>query len=285
MVESGRWGEGAPGSASYFSHSNADPYQIDMRLEREIHAERFERLIKLRELAEEAATNGPIISAMGRWLEGEPVPTFEEQLDRFGIKYANYMYAWSKGIRPNLADLDDTIAVSSERSEFIRRYGFAVPTKEALDILAAHQPLLEIGAGSGHWARLLAMRGVDIIATDAGLEQFSFGIGAYFPVQQMQGKTAVRRWPERHVFCSWPSLGGTWLRQAAKAMRPGRYLCVINESACADQRTWDYVDEAFEQHADLDLIGWHYCHDRFQEWRKRGPLQRRQQAEKAEDDD
>ena len=53
-------------------------------------------------------------------------------------------------------------------AEVLRRYGFAVPTDDALDAIVACSPrgVLELGAGTGHWAALLARRGVDVIAYD-----------------------------------------------------------------------------------------------------------------------
>ena len=45
--------------------------------------------------------------------------------------------------------------------------GYAVPNDVALEVLAAHAPLVEVGAGTGYWAAVLQQRGVDILAFDA----------------------------------------------------------------------------------------------------------------------
>jgi hypothetical protein len=59
-------------------------------------------------------------------------------------------------------------ARSEARDRFIARYGFAVPTDDALSRIQAVSPdgVVEIGAGTGYWARLLHDRGVDIEAYD-----------------------------------------------------------------------------------------------------------------------
>jgi hypothetical protein len=95
----------------------------------------------------------------------------------------------------------DILPLHLERDQFIREFGFAVPTREALDRICEFSPLLEIGAGSGAWARLLALRGADIIATDPSVESFAFWAGqrwnwekTYHPVLPLAGKTAVRCW-------------------------------------------------------------------------------------------
>ena len=44
---------------------------------------------------------------------------------------------------------------------------FAVPNDAALNCIARHAPIVEVGAGSGYWATLLNQRGVDVVAYDA----------------------------------------------------------------------------------------------------------------------
>ena len=45
-------------------------------------------------------------------------------------------------------------------------FALFVPCATALDVLAEHAPLLEIGSGSGYWAAQLQARGVDILTYD-----------------------------------------------------------------------------------------------------------------------
>jgi hypothetical protein len=45
-------------------------------------------------------------------------------------------------------------------------YAYATPTTKALTTLKEYSPLVEIGAGTGYWASLLAKQGVDIVAYD-----------------------------------------------------------------------------------------------------------------------
>jgi hypothetical protein len=243
----------------------------------------------------------PVVDAMRYWLAGDvSVPSLAEFFDRYGKAYRDHLrtlgtHDWHLP----LASMGDTIGLFHERDQFIREFGFGVPTREALDRICAFSPLLEIGAGSGAWARLLAMRGADIIATDPHVESFVHVVvkgverwtweKMHHPVLPLAGKTAVRRWRTRNVFCCWPSLSQTWLRQAARAMLPGRALIVVREDATADQRTWGYVEHHFkpvgesrthgeEQWIDnsLELPNWGYLHDHLEVWIKKS---RRELAE------
>ena len=44
---------------------------------------------------------------------------------------------------------------------------FAIPNEPALAAIAAHAPLVEVGAGTGYWSAVLQHRGVDCVAYDA----------------------------------------------------------------------------------------------------------------------
>ncbi|KAG7385694.1 hypothetical protein PHYPSEUDO_001148 [Phytophthora pseudosyringae] len=55
------------------------------------------------------------------------------------------------------AALDVTVAM---------KYSWAIPDERALQILKHYGPIVEMGAGSGYWARLLQLRGVDLVAYD-----------------------------------------------------------------------------------------------------------------------
>ena len=238
----------------------------------------------------------PVVDAMRHWLSGDvSVPSLAEFFDRYGRGYRDHLRTMFdrdsdeakslEGIRDFARASMEHMLIHTERDRFISEFSFAVPTREALDRICRFSPLLEIGAGSGAWAKLLAMRGADIIATDPALEGFQlfFGSGgrwaqSYYPVLPLHGKTAVRRWLNRNVFCSWPSLNQTWLRQAARAMPPGRVLLVVREAATADERTWDDVEYRFKPLGEprdgwvdnsIELPTWHFLHDHLEVWQKK----------------
>lgn len=54
----------------------------------------------------------------------------------------------------------------SIRARIAGYFSLAVPTSEALDAIAGLSPLIEVGAGSGYWARLLHDLGADMVAID-----------------------------------------------------------------------------------------------------------------------
>lgn len=56
--------------------------------------------------------------------------------------------------------------VRQARYQLRRRYAWAIPTDEAISLLLACSPLVEIGAGTGYWASLVAAAGGEIRAFD-----------------------------------------------------------------------------------------------------------------------
>nr|CCA14737.1 conserved hypothetical protein [Albugo laibachii Nc14] len=46
------------------------------------------------------------------------------------------------------------------------KYAWAIPDERALKIIKSYGPIVEMGAGTGYWAKLLELRGVDIVCYD-----------------------------------------------------------------------------------------------------------------------
>lgn len=59
------------------------------------------------------------------------------------------------------------------RTAMTKQYSFAVPNKAALDLIASCGPVVEIGAGTGYWAKMLRLHGCDVVAYDVMLEAWS----------------------------------------------------------------------------------------------------------------
>lgn len=106
------------------------------------------------------------------------------------------------------------------RTDLIKTYGFAVPTKDALFEIGSLDPILEVGCGSGYWASLLEKMDVDIIATDLNQDS-GFGFlrkwkHIYTPAEQLDAVSAVKKYPKRNLLFIWPSYDEDWAFEALK---------------------------------------------------------------------
>ncbi|HLZ74747.1 hypothetical protein [Phenylobacterium sp.] len=153
------------------------------------------------------------------------------------------MAEWvASGVAPPAADLrsrgfagpDDTDAPEAAnlrlaRKAFVREWGFAIPCAEAVAALRRLSPIVEVGAGAGCWTALLRAAGHDMIATDlaAGDTKYGFAVADRGAVEQLGALEAVRKYPDRDLFCSWPSEGEPWAAEAILGLAPGRRAALI----------------------------------------------------------
>lgn len=209
------------------------------------------------------------IEAMQSWLEGEPVPSYDRIIETWGISFEDVRKQWARvfdGGKGYTYDPNLHAAIYEARNEYVARYGFLIPCAELLDALAAHAPIVEVGAGSGCMTRLMRLRGIDVIGSD--IDEHGSNSGHGFVIAEhddeqvrSEAKTMVRRHPERTVFCSWPTYRETWFRQALRAMRVGQKIIVTREECLAEPSAWAYLDNCFEELQVIELPVFPYIHD------------------------
>jgi hypothetical protein len=196
---------------------------------------------------------------MEAWLAGKPVPARDEIIARWGPTFLNDREAWTFARKAVLEEpsYDTLIHMHDWREEWIRRYGFAIPSAELIALLREHQPIVEIGAGSGYMTQLMRTAGIEVIGTDIGPRGYAFSTAEHDPYQEiMGGKRAVRHWRDRTVFCSWPTGDHTWFRQAIKAMRIGQRLIMVTDGSAAERTARGYLDCCFAMETDAPLPVW-----------------------------
>lgn len=146
----------------------------------------------------------------------------------------------------------------------IRRYSFAIPCVEAVRMLLALSPLVEVGAGSGYWSRLLKEAGADVVSTDIGKQEGYSLLWGCEGVEELDAVEAVRRHPDRNVFVCWPSYKGAWAADMALEVKPGRTLAVIGEGrggCTADDRFFDALENGYDEAGSLRIPRWDGIYD------------------------
>jgi SAM-dependent methyltransferase len=168
--------------------------------------------------------------------------------------------------RDPLVFMDDLIRRNAAREENARRYAWAVPTDEALAAVARRSPLVEVGAGTGYWAALLARLGVDVVAYDAApppaANHWHAGASCWFPVEQ-GGPEKVDLHPDRALFLCWPPYDDP---MAADALRryAGQTVIFVGEGGggcTADEAFHDQLERDFAEVERVALPQWEGIHD------------------------
>ena len=155
---------------------------------------------------------------------------------------------------PQAADGPEAQTLREVRKAFRRLWGFSIPCREAVEAFRAlNHPLVEIGAGSGYWTALLRAAGLDVVATDLEAEgegPYGSGLGRHAPLEALGGVQAVRAYPGRDVFCSWPSEGADWCAEAVREIAVGRAFALIADppgGVTATPALHDLLAERFER--------------------------------------
>lgn len=137
------------------------------------------------------------------------------------------------------------LAVYGLRQTAVENYAWAIPTDEALDLLAQLSPLVEVGAGRGYWARLLADRGADVVAYDVTPpgpgNHWHPEEGTFHPVGQA-GVEVAAQYPDRTLFLCWPPYADPMAEEALAAYEAagGRQLAFIGEGSSGCTATSEF---------------------------------------------
>lgn len=115
-------------------------------------------------------------------------------------------------VRPALVQCNGDLSDYRLRSHFRRVFAYAIPSPWALEAIAGLGTIVEIGAGSGYWASLLARHGATVHAFDNA----SWGLPPrWYPVQR-GGAVAAGRVDADALLLCWPPYDN---RMAANALR------------------------------------------------------------------
>jgi hypothetical protein len=111
-------------------------------------------------------------------------------------------------------NIDASLEEHRRRDAFIANYSFAVPSQEAIKAIAdfvGEDKVLEVGAGSGLWAKLLSDQGVHVTAIDNlswnGRSSVALQFGKFHLIERLNSSSAVRRYRDHSVLLFiWPPL-------------------------------------------------------------------------------
>ncbi len=187
-----------------------------------------------------------------------PNPYYETFLSGFGKEH------------PDIFDtIDCPLRGSDNRLKLVTKYAWAVPCPVAIDICLRHSPLLEVGAGTGYWASLIAHAGGDIRATDDPNKRYKhFGARPveYYKITKISELQMIElvKLGRRTVLMCWPNYATPFAFNIARAIQPNKRLIYIGESdggCTGDDKFHHLLHAEFEQESELRLPQWPGIHD------------------------
>ncbi len=170
----------------------------------------------------------------------------------------------------------DSFKYHAFRPRFVFKYAWSIPHKKALEAIASYGPIVEIGAGSGYWAYLLANMGVDIVAYDnaAGSKTYTETCFAYwklwFEVEKGDERMAAEH-KDRALFLCWPPYNSPMAEKALKNYK-GETVIYIGEGrggCTANDKFFINLEKNFDQVESVELHVWPGIHDRLEIFKRK----------------
>jgi hypothetical protein len=160
------------------------------------------------------------------------------------------------------------------RSDLTRKYAWAIPDMGALAAIVACGPIVEIGAGAGYWASLVAAAGGDIVAYDTipvgtGENSYLAGI-AWFDVV-VGDATAVLDHQNRALLLCWPPYDHP-LASECLELYTGDTVVYVGEyrGGCnAEDSFFDQLETGFDRVERVAIPRWEGMHDELTVWTRR----------------
>lgn len=162
------------------------------------------------------------------------------------------------------------------RLEAMNQWSYAVPNESALTELVTSSPIVEIGAGTGYWASLVASMGADVIAYDASPPGVAIANVwhpmsdfVHFPMKVADAKVAESH-SDRTLFMCWPPRGNMAFRAASNWH--GKRLILVGElnfQSCADDSLYDLLTSQFTLEKIVKVPQWCMIDDVMSVWTRR----------------
>lgn len=150
----------------------------------------------------------------------------------------------------------------------VNRFAWAVPNDDAIEELVKLSPLIEIGAGSGYWAKLLSEKGGQVAAFDDfswhkdGKQHFE---KQWFEVQNGDERK-ILDFPKETLFLCFPPKNSP-LASHALALYKGNTLAYVGEprgGTTADDAFFDALEKDYILVRQISIPNWPGYNDRLQ---------------------
>lgn len=186
------------------------------------------------------------------------INTFSENLSEQDRKYIVGLKSFF------CAPLMVNALVNAKRKYFIKYYGWAIPSHDAIQKICTHMKsfkCLEIGAGLGLWSRLLKDNGINIVASSLFCKEFPRKkYSNWTEVEQIDSAKATLIHKPECLFVSW----GYNLLKSALQIFDGNLLIIIGEphGGCTDSIESNFdasnifnAENMASKNARADLLG------------------------------
>ena len=166
-------------------------------------------------------------------------------------------------------DVPFSVKALDARGDLIARYAWAIPNDEAIQQCVRMSPIVEVGAGTGYWAKLITQAGGDVIAYDIANTRRNncyhnkvAGNDMWFDVRKGD-ETVLGRHADRTLLLCWPPYA-TPMAQNCLRQYAGHTLLFVGESrfgCTGDDGFFDLLTTEWDLRKRVDIPQWCGIHD------------------------
>jgi len=158
----------------------------------------------------------------------------------------------------------------THRETLVQKYAWAVPNEEAIKaIKALGTAVVEIGAGSGYWARVLSEAGIQVKAFDNftwtdGFSQY------WFEIEKGSIEKATEHSDKALMLC-WPNYDEPFAYNALKAFAGDTFIYIGEGSGgcTGDDKFHDLLHSEWKEVETVSLPQWCGIHDYLSIWKRK----------------
>jgi len=137
------------------------------------------------------------------------------------------------------------------RSEYVERFGWAIPSDYALQRIADFAPIIEMGAGRGFWAACLEAERVNIVSYDIDPP-----VNAWVDIKEGTPEI-LADYPHRSLLMVWPPYEthpGAAMSYEALENYKGEHVLYIGESKLGCTGTDEFHDRLEEEFDEIEWV-------------------------------
>ena len=147
------------------------------------------------------------------------------------------------------------------RNLLTAQYAWAIPNAAALECLAQHGPIVEIGAGGGYWAMLVRQMGVDVLAIDNRSTHQEETIHYWCEVEH-GGAERAAEYSYRTLFLCWPPYDNDAAEVAVRCYRGSTVIYVGEQHGCTGTgELEDLLAAEWDEVQQVAIPQWPFIHD------------------------
>lgn len=164
-------------------------------------------------------------------------PTTQETVERYIAKISEFIH----NDESTPAIMDELIAQMKSdtgifdfpmRTQYVKKFGFVIPSSKFVNTALEHMPLVEVGAGTGFLSKIISKFGGDIITTDireVSVNNYFKCDNSFVELEMSNASDAVKKYGERTVLMSWPPYKSEMDYEVYTSMKKGQKLILIGE--------------------------------------------------------